>query len=112
MDYKNKIGSRAFCVNKFRRASEGTPPCFECEDRCAKCHSECEKYRDWQRTHTAIMEERGNAKKNMYEASVRKQIAVKQYYKREGWIQVKRGDFWQRVKRGDFWIQVKRGDFK
>lgn len=84
MDYQNKIGSQAFCSNTLRRALDGNPPCFGCVERHAKCHSECEKYLEWQRTHNAIMEERGKIKKNMYEASARKQIAVKQYYKREG----------------------------
>lgn len=83
-DHKNKLQTQAFCVNTFRRSLEGKPPCYGCEERHYRCHSECEKYLDWQRTHTAIMEEHRKIKKNMYEASARKQIVVKQYYKREG----------------------------
>lgn len=84
MDYKNNIGSHAFCVNKFRRAAEGTPPCFECEDRYAKCHSECEKYKEWERVHKENHEERAKEKRTSAEAYARKKEAVERYYRREG----------------------------
>lgn len=84
MDYQNKIGSQAFCSNTLRRTLDGNPPCFGCVERHAKCHSECGKYKEWERIHRINQEEFSKDKGLSLEPYARKKEAVEKYYRREG----------------------------
>lgn len=37
-------------------------PCYKCEERHEGCHSDCERYADWDREHQAFNDKKARAK--------------------------------------------------
>lgn len=57
------------------------PPCVDCSDRNAICHSICEKYADWQKAGKAINDKITTAKTA---EAMSREVIIKKYRKKRG----------------------------